>query len=187
MAGLVALLAFAVDLLAVDGRTQRPGPPLTLDPLRAHVSVFPGNRAPEIRLYAASDLSGDPPIRLDHRGLWVEGTLACSWPGGQYDPARRANMVLGYGLRAGDLTDYRGCPPGLPIVSTWGDRGVGTAALFIVVADRQGAIVAVPYGSRRLYLDLNALPGDPREPTNDLRRVVRLKGFVGWEWLPPER
>jgi len=92
-------------------------------------------------------------------------------------------MVLGYATR--EASGYLGChPDDLPILSTWGDRGLGAAALYVEVIARHGHIVETRWRERRLYLDLNGIPGDPREAVPGVQ--LERKGFVGWEWLISE-
>lgn len=156
------------------------------NPERAQIQLLLSRVAPTIALTQHPDGSGDA-IRLDKRGLFVDGKLACRWPGGRYDPGNSTNMVLGYENVSADGSpqDYRGCPSGLPIVSTWGDCGIGTATLYIEVHSPLGPLVETRYATRSFYLDLNDLPGDPR--SSDPSFEVRLKGYVGWEWQPAAR
>jgi hypothetical protein len=157
------------------------GPPLDLDPDRAHIRIF----APShwgLKFYGRSDLSGDPVVELTDEGLRIDGRVVCRWPGGRWDERRETEMVLGYS--SVDAGVYRPCvPPGLPLISTWSDSGRGTAAIYVEVAARREAIVESRWGARRLYLDLNTLPGDPREPIPDASLRLRTRGFLGWEWL----
>lgn len=133
-----------------------------------------------LRFYDQGDLAGQAAIELSDEGLRLDGRLVCAWPGGRWDQAHAANMVLGY--RTVDAQDYRPCmPEDLPLISTWSDKGLGVAAIYIEVVARRGAIVESLWGARRVYLDLNTLPGDPREPIADAK--LRMKGFLGWEWL----
>ena len=171
-------------MLAGVGPTAIPqaGPPLELNPDRAHISVFPPSHW-NLQFYDRPDLSGRPVIELTDQGLRIDGSLKCRWPGGRWNEMRAANMVLGY--RTADAGDYHPCVPlGLPLISTWGDKGLGAAAIYIEVAARRGRVVESRWGARRLYLDLNTLPGDPREPIQDAN--LRTKGFLGWEWLLSE-
>lgn len=116
-------------------------------------------------------------------GLRLDGILTCSWPGGRWVEANAANMVLGYG--SVDAQQYQRCvPQDLPLISTWSDQSRGAAAIYIEVMARRGPIIESLWGIRRVYLDLNALPGDPREAIDDAN--LRTEGFVGWEWLLSE-
>lgn len=174
-----ALFVTSGAAVAQEGN-EYPGQP---NPERAQIQLLLSRSGPTLALTQAPDGSGKA-IRLDERGLFVDGELVCSWPGGRYDPANAGNMVLGYATVSADGSphEYTGCRPGLPIVSTWGDCGMGTATLFIEVLSRAGPIVETKYGDQRYYLDLNDLPGDPRVPDSSFE--VRLKDFIGWEWQP---
>ena len=144
----------ALGLLAssqpfADG--QDTGPRLELDPTRAHVRLYP-KAAPDLKFFANRNLRGLPAIRLNGRGAFVEDQLVCSWPDGQYDPGNAANMVLGYETRPEiGNAKYDPCPPGFPIISMWGDGGLGGADLYIEVASRKGTIVDVRYAGRSYY------------------------------------
>ena len=155
------------------------GPPLDLNPDRAHIWIFAPSHW-NLEFYGRSDLSGEPVVELTDEGLRIDGRVVCPWPGGRWDEGRKMNMVLGY--TSVDAGVYRPCvPPGLPLISTRSDSGLGVAAVYVEVVARRGAIVESRWGARRLYLDLNTLPGDPREPIPDAS--LRTRGFPGWEWL----
>lgn len=179
----LAVLLIAATAL-IPGTTQpSPVPPSAVSRDRAHISVYPPVHW-DLRLYGRPDLSGSPAVHLTDDGLRVDGALVCVWPGGGWAVESSHNMVLGYRTR--DAEDYRRCiPDGLPVLSMWGDNGKGAAALFIEVTARRGSIVESTWGARRLYFDLNSLPGDPQEPIPGA--FLRRKGFLGWEWLPSER
>lgn len=168
---------------AAQERSEHPGQP---SPERAHIQLLLSDVVPTFALTQNPDGSGEA-IRLGERGLFVDDGLVCEWPGGRYDPGNAANMVLGYATVSADGSpqDYRGCRPGLPVISTWGDCGIGAATLYIEVLSRVGPIVETQYGGQRYYLDLNDLPGDPRSP--DPSFEGRLKGYVGWEWQPDSK
>lgn len=177
------IVAVVLSLAAARSGFQEAHPRRELNPALAHIVVFPPSHW-DIRLYGNPGLSGPAVLHLNDEGLSADGKLACSWPGGRWQESREANMVLGY--RSVDATGYQGCTPAdLPIISTWGDRGLGSAALYIEVVSRRGHIIETRWAARRLYFDLNSLPGDPRVsvPNAQLER----KGFVGWEWLLSER
>lgn len=175
---LAPMLAAAIGPTAI----QQAGPLLELNPDRAHISVFPPTHW-NLQFYGRPDLSGQPVIELTDEGLRIDGRLTCAWPGGRWNETRAANMVLGYATV--DAEGYHPCVPhGLPLISTWGDKGLGAAAIYIEVASRRGRVVESRWGPRRLYIDLNTLPGDPREPIQDAN--LRTQGFLGWEWLLSE-
>jgi hypothetical protein len=192
----VSSAAVAIVLLSLPGLSvaahQKSGPPLYLNRQRAHVRLY-GDDAPSLAFYARRDLSGPPVIRVNEQGAFVGQTLVCSWPGGKYDPRNSSGMVLGYSEGSVEAPTYTGCPDGFPVISTWGDHGLGGAALFIEVFSRRGAIVEVRFRDQPLYFDLNMLPGDPRDeaPISSFRSVtadktgLRPKGFMGWQWEIP--
>lgn len=158
------------------------GPPVDLNPDRAHIRVFTPSHW-NLQFHGRPDLSGQPVIALTDEGLRIDGRLTCAWPGGRWNETRASNMVLGYATV--DAEGYHPCvPQGLPLISTWGDKGLGAAAIYIEVASRRGRVVESRWGVRRLYLDLNTLPGDPREPIRNAN--LRTRGFLGWEWLLSE-
>lgn len=183
--------------LCVLAASQAAGPLRELNPLRAHVSLYL-TEAPDLRFYARRDLTGPPEIVVNDLGAFVGKTLVCPWPGGRYDVSDRANMVLGYATRLDiDSGKYTPCPDGFPVISTWGDHGKGAAALYIEVFTRNRSLVEVRFRGKPYFVDLNALPGDPRPqlevagssfiaaPSLPLFGV-KPKGFVGWEWEIPE-
>jgi len=171
-------------LLALGGpaAAAQQGPRVRLDSTIAHIWVLMPDRW-DVRLYSDPNLTGDPVIHLTDDGLFVNGERVCSWPGGRYDRAQEPNMVLGYrdfGSVASQV--YDGCRVQTPVLSTWGDNGIGTAAVFLEVAERRGNIVELRFGARKVYLDLNSLPGDPETPLPDVKHEAR--GFTGWIWVP---
>ena len=190
----IALAVLVVGIPAVGGlQTQEVGPPLDLDPRQAHIDLYLRG-APNLKFYARKDLSGAPAIELNERGAFVRSTLVCSWPDGRYDQQNEGNMVLGYatGPEVG-TPRYTPCPDGFPVISTWGDRGLGAATLLIEVFSRTGTLVEVRFRGQSLYFDLNALPGDPRDVAQVPSSIfvtgppassfgVKMKGFLGWEW-----
>jgi hypothetical protein len=165
-----------------------------LNPDRAHIQILlpdldERREAPHVALYTSPALGGAPAIELTGDGLFVNGALVCSWPGGHFENERSYLMVLGYVDR--DATDYRGCPAGLPIKSVWEYADGKDAALFIEIAARNGSLIETRWGGKKYYFDLNALQGDPavRGEAIDpvLTRVVRPKGYTAWAWIEPRR
>jgi len=190
----VAIAAMVIGLPEMAGlQTREVGPSLNLAARRAHIRLYL-KEAPDLRFYERKNLLGAPAIHVNERGAFVGSTLVCSWPEGRYDQQNESNMVLGYatGPEVGS-SRYIRCPDGFPVISTWGDRGKGAAALFIEVFSRTGRIVEVRFRDRSFYFDLNALPGDPRDPAEVPGSMfltgppassfdVRMKGFLGWQW-----
>ncbi len=178
---MIRLTALALSLLAV---ASVPGWAQVLDSSKAHIEIVLDEKPPVLLFYKSPALSGDPILALDATGLKIDGVLVCSWPGGRYNRSDLM-MVLGY-----DQRDERwepvngGCPPGVPVISGW---NFGGATLSIAVDKREGPIVRVAYGSRSAYLDLRALPGDPRESPEGFLKQLPRKGRIGWEWLPSEQ
>lgn len=185
LAGLVTLAGSLVAVQLSDSPLHAQGPPLNPD--RAHVEVFLTDSAPAFRLTERRDGSGRNTIQVDERGLSINRAIVCSWPNGFYDGGNAVNMVLGYtGVSADGRPEHStGCPPGVPIISKWGDSGLGGATLYIEVLSRTGSVVETQYGDRRFYLDLNRLPGDPRIPDPSFN--LKPKGRVGWEWHDASR
>jgi hypothetical protein len=190
----IAVAVVVIGIAAVGPlHTQQLRPPLDVDPNRAHITLYP-HGAPNLKFYARKDLQGSPAIEVNERGAFVGSTLVCSWPGGQYNPQNEENMVLGYSTNpAVGSPTYTPCPDGFPVISTWGDHGLGGATLMIEVFTRTGTLVEVRFRRQSLYFDLNALPGDP----SDIAEVpdsmfltgpaassfgVKMKGFPGWNW-----
>jgi hypothetical protein len=138
--------------------------------------------APDLRFYTNRSLSGPPALRVDQHGAFVGDRQVCSWPESVYDAKNNANMVLGYrGRPEVGNAKYDGCPTGFPVISTWGDHGLGGAVLYVDVVSRKGPIAEVRFEGKPYYFDLNAIPGDPRRPDPALGR--RPRGFLGWEWM----
>ena len=183
-------LGHASPQLHADGGRERLFPPGEewMRPDRHHVRIYDWafDRATmNIRFYDNRQMIGEPVIHLTNRGLFIDGTLVCSWPDGRFNPSSRY-MWLGFEALSPEPYDappsgYRGCPSGVPIETLY-DFGAGTR-IVIAVVERRESIAAVEYGMRKLFLDLDALPGDPRPETVDTSFALQPKGsFEGWAW-----
>src|SRR2546423_8309793 len=118
-----AVLLLIVAASAVQ-RTATPPTAGDLNPDRAHIEILLPDfsvlrEAPHIALYPTPALNGAPAIELTGAGLFVHGTLVCSWPGGRFDWSNDREYVMVLGYADDDANDYRGCPAGLPIKSVW--------------------------------------------------------------------
>ena len=182
LACVVVLASVLCASAAGRSREMSGGPAVGLNPSRPHVWIY-GPEHWNLKLYDTPAMKGRPTIELNDHGLFANGALACSWPDGKWDPSNTGNMVLGYRTSA---SSYTGCNPAdLPIVSTWGDNGLGAAAHYIEVVAFTKTIAEAEWRGQRLFFDLDALPGDPNDPKPSFR--LARKGFIGWEWMPSER
>jgi hypothetical protein len=121
-----------------------------LDLNRPHI-LLRSSEAPNLKFYARKDLRGTPAIEVNERGAFVAGVLVCSWPGGRYVQENESNMTLGYVPDAMSPSSPVGpCPAGFPVMSNWGDHGLGGAVQYIEVGSRQGSTIEVRF---RGYLD----------------------------------
>jgi hypothetical protein len=128
---------------------------IKLNPKKTYLAIYPGKssfpvlelREPKSRVVA---------LRLDEKGLFIGAKLECSWPDGRYQTDKEFNMVLGYSSSnfESGKTVYKPCLPEGPIVSTWGDGGCGTAALFVQVEKLLNDHAEVIFRDKRLILDL---------------------------------
>jgi hypothetical protein len=165
------LVAFAVPLLlstAVPAVAQ-------LDPTRAHIGIL--EDAVVLHFYPIPEASGEPVIVLDARGLWISQELVCRWPNG----AKPGDSLL----QCPDdvCSGAASCARHLPIVSALGDNGLGGPVLRIEVRRKLGRWIEVEYRGMSYFVDLQSLPGRPREDVED----VEPRGTeTGWAWEPSE-
>jgi hypothetical protein len=173
----------AVALIVMSsGATAQEGPRVKLRPDRAHIAVLAPDHW-DLKLFDRPDMKGRPAIHLRDEGLFVDGRKVCGWPGGRWDKAHEMNMVLGYdSLPHLGEAGFHECGIDLPLLSTWGDDGIGAAVVLIEVFRVRGTVVEARYGNRSVYLDLNTLPGDPIGQVPASLRPSRPDGFPGWDW-----
>lgn len=136
---------------------------IPLNAKKSHLIIFTSPDLPNLDFIDAN--SAEVKIQLNHDGLFVGKRIVCSWPGGRYSSKQEPNMVLGYSATPGDSsssntnTIYKPCPSEVPVKSTWGDGGNGTAALYIEIEKVANDTAIVKYKSEFLRLDLSKLKG----------------------------
>ena len=136
----MSLLAAAAAVLFASTNPPQPD----LFPGVEFIRIPVTDRAPDLRMGG---------MVLDARGLSVEGRLRCTWPGGRFDPDDTADMVLGYDET---MSSYTPCDA-WPLLSTWGDGGVGGATLYLAITAVEGATALVRVGDS--FVDV-ALPSN---------------------------
>ena len=151
---IICLYFLLNNSVSADGLTP------TLNPEKTHVRVSLNTGLPKIEFFKSKKMNGAPFLMLTDKGVVLRGKKVCSWPNGRFDKENYSNMVLGYSnlefLKNGQF-EYAPCPSEVPIKSTWGDKGKGTAVLFIEVEEVIGNIVKVRNGRTVLYFSLKNL------------------------------
>jgi len=131
---------------------------VALDPQQTYIQAHFSKGLPVIDFYEAPDMTGKPVLRLDEKGVFESAKQLCSWPGGRFAIERQADMVLERQPNPGRPPQARAmrdaCPSNLPIVSTYGDRGRGTAVLYFRVTKIQDSIAQTMYRDRKLYFSM---------------------------------
>ena len=159
----LAVIAFVVAAPRASAGEgyQRP------DPAWPHFRV-PLDRPPNLRFHPDRERQQRPVVVLDATGLFKEGKLECRWPSGAFDATGPA--ILGMVLeplpapRSGDVQP-QSCS-GLPIVSTWGDLGIGSAVLYIEFVRHDDALIEARCVGKPCFLAISSLPhGWSEEPS----------------------
>jgi hypothetical protein len=143
-----ALLSLAVSLLMAAPAVM--ADVIRFDPSKPHLMLM--GEYSELRLYEQPDFTGTPGMKLDTRGLEVNGKLVCTWVGGDLDDLYEPSALL-------EPVNAPGKPcAGYPIISTWGEEGAGTSALYIEISDREGERIAVKYNGKMYHLNISGIP-----------------------------
>jgi hypothetical protein len=141
---------------------------IKLNPKKTYLVIYPGQSS--FPLLELRESKGQVvALRLDEKGLFIGSKLECSWPDGRYQTDKGFNMVLGYSSSNFEpgKTVYKPCLPEGPIISTWGDCGNGTAALFVQVEKLLKDHAEVRFRGKKLILDLLPLKDNYRvQPPN---------------------
>ena len=114
-----------------------------------------GYKGELIELFTKPDFQGEAPMFLAKRGLFFNDKVLCTWAGtpdeqgyNLFDDQNAVNMVFEY------------CPVDSPVQATWGDRGVGTAVIYILIKERIADYIITEFRGQNFYLDMRKIPSN---------------------------
>lgn len=107
-----------------------------------HVYV-PLDKGPlRVRFHEDPALKGPAAMVLSSSGLVAGGKVLCAWTG-EEQPSYRM---------------LKNCPDDVPVVSGYGDRGIGTPVLYLEFRARKESLFTAKWGARTLYFGARDLP-----------------------------
>jgi hypothetical protein len=125
------------------------------DPARPHVEV-PIEQPPNLKFHPDQERTGKAVLALDASGLYREGKRICVWHGGAFE----AVDVWDRGLQPASKAAGEKNPhcPGLPIVSTCDDLGLGGAHIYIEFVRHDAVVLEARCAGKPCYLAMAELP-----------------------------
>jgi hypothetical protein len=142
----------------------------------------PGPNRPPMMFFSRRDARGTPDVVIDRRGLVEGGVVRCVW----WNPeSLDSSSGLPLRLATAPARPEAPCANG---IST-GHFTFGPPVLFVLVRRVQGTVAEIPYNGKTLYLDLNALPGDPRDENPEALESVcaSREPLAGNGWIHSRR
>lgn len=111
---------------------------------------------PRIEFYESANMNGEPLIKLDRDGLFVNDAQVCGWPNGNFFASAEPNRVLGF--NGEEMTHP--CPVDVPVKSGFGDYGKGTGVLCVEITALRLNVAETYYFDNPLFFSLQGLPAD---------------------------
>lgn len=127
---------------------------------KSHLDFNLEKGVPHLKFYGSKDFKGKALIELNDQGLFINRTKKCEWPKGQFKKTESYNMVLkpiSPTTTKANHAEIQDCKDTLPIISTWGGGGTGTAVLYIEIDSIDNDTLLSTSNGKLVYLNLKDL------------------------------
>jgi len=118
--------------------------------------VLDASKLESIKFYDSPTFSGKPLMILNENGVFYKGNQLCGWCYICDTPEKQKNIKYLHREHFNMLLNN--CPSDLPILTSWGDNGLGVACLYIRTDTQSNNVGEVNFKGQRLYYNLNNLP-----------------------------